>query len=136
MAKPLKPRSQNPLLDRAEHRAKQSKAYHASRGLESKLAKDVGGRRTTGSGNKNEKGDVRLSGVLRIEHKATGNKSFSVTRDMLEKIELAARGCDEIPILVVEFLDSRGNSTGIKVAVTPFQDILDLIDDASSKSDR
>ena len=118
-----------------EHKGKQSKAYHASRGLEKKIAKDVGGRRTTGSGNKLEKCDVRLNGVLRIEHKATGNKSFSVTREMLEKIELAARGCDEIPILVVEFLDERGKSTGIKVAITPFQDILDLIDDASSKSD-
>lgn len=136
MAKPLKPRSQNPLLDRVEHRAKQSKAYHASRGLETKLAKSLGARRTAGSGNKLEKGDVRLNGTLRIEHKATQKASFSVKREMLEKIELAARGCDEIPILVIEFLDERGKTTGIKVAVTPLQDILDLIDDASSKSDR
>lgn len=132
MAKPLKPRPQNPLLDRIEHRGKQSKAYHASSGLEKRVAKKVGGYRTAGSGNKKEKGDVRLRGVLRIEHKATGNKSFSVTREMLEKIELAARGCDEIPILVVEFLDERGKPTGIQVAITPFQDILDLIDVANT----
>lgn len=128
MRKPLKVRSQNPVLERLEHKAKQSKAYHASSGLETEVAKKVGGRRTAGSGNKKEKGDVRLNGVLRIEHKATQNKSFSVTRDMLEKIELAGRGCDEIPILVVEFLDKRGKPTGIQVAITPFQDLLDLLD--------
>ncbi len=132
MRKPLKPRAQNPLLDRVEQRGKQSKAYHASKKLEKAIAHKVGGRRTAGSGNKLEKGDVRLNGVLRIEHKATQKKSFSVTRDMLEKIELAARGCDEIPILVIEFLDERGNSTGTKVACVPFQDVLDLIDVASS----
>lgn len=131
MRKPLKVRSQNPLLDLVEHRGKQSKAYHASKGLEKNLAKTVGGRRTAGSGNKKEKGDVRLNGVMRIEHKATQKKSFSVTKEMLEKIELAARGCDEIPILVVEFLDERGDSTGYKVACVPFQDILDLIDASS-----
>lgn len=131
--KPIKRRPQNPLMDRLEHRGKQSKAYHASSGLEKKLAKAVGGYRTSGSGNKREKGDVRLRGVVRIEHKATQNKSFSVTREMLQKIELAARGCDEIPILVVEFLDERGHSTGIKVALTPFQDILDLLDLSNDK---
>lgn len=130
--RPLKPRSQNPILDRLEQKGKQSKAYHASSGLEKKLAKKVGGYRTSGSGNKLEKGDVRLRGVMRLEHKATQNKSFSVTREMLEKIELAARGCDEIPILVVEFLDERGASTGIQVAITPLRDILDLIDDGNT----
>lgn len=132
MRKPLKPRPQNPLLDRIEHLGKQSKAYHASKGLEKALAEKVGGRRTAGSGNKKEKGDVRLNGVLRIEHKATQKKSFSVTLEMLEKIELAARGCDEIPLLVVEFLDERGVSTGYKIACVPFQDIMDLIDAAST----
>lgn len=132
MRKPLKVRSQNPLLDAVDHKSKQSKAYHASKGLEKEVALQVGGRRTSGSGNKLEKGDVRLNGVMRIEHKATQKKSFSVTVEMLEKIELAARGCDEIPILVVEFLDARGQSTGVKVACVPFQDILDLIDAASA----
>lgn len=132
MAKPLKPRPQNALLDRLDHAAKQSKAYHASSGLEKKLAKKVGGYRTSGSGNKREKGDVRLRGQLRIEHKATQNKSFSVTREMLEKIENAARGCDEIPLLVVEFLDERGKPTGTQVAIVPLQDILDLHDVATA----
>lgn len=130
MPKPLKPRSQNPILDRIERKAKQSKAYHASKGLEQSIAKHVGGRRTAGSGNKLTKGDVRKNGVMRIEHKGTCADSFRVTYSMLEKIELAARGCDELPILVVEFLDERGRSRNMKVAVIPFQDLLDLMDQA------
>lgn len=121
--------SSNPMLDRVSHRGKQSKAYHASSGLEKKMAKRVKGYRTAGSGNKKEKGDVRVRGKLRLEHKATQNKSFSVTRVMLEKIELAARGCDELPILVIDFLDERGNSTGNEIACLPFSDLQDLLDD-------
>lgn len=129
--KPLKPRSQNPLLDRLDEKARQSKAYHASPKLEKKLAKEAKGYRTSGSGNKKEKGDVRRHGVTRIEHKATQKKSFSVTREMLEKIELAGRGCDEIPVLVIEFLDDRGLSVG-KIACLPYKDVMDLLDESSS----
>lgn len=129
--KELKPTRRNPLLDRLDRKATQSKAYHASSGLEKKLAKKVGGYRTSGSGNKKEKGDVRKRGVMRLEHKATQHKSFSVTIDMLEKIELAARGCDEIPIMVIEFLDDRGKTFEKEIALLPLSDLMDLIDDPS-----
>lgn len=128
MPKERKPRSANPILDRLAHKAKQSKAYHASAGLERKLAKRAGGYRTSGSGNKKEKGDVRVRGIARIEHKATQKKSFSVTRTMIDKIEYAGRGCDEIPILAVDFLDERGNTTGNELAIIPLKDLLDLLD--------
>jgi len=132
MAKmPKAPRPQNPLLVRLEHEQKQSKAYRASSGLEKKLAKKVGGYRTAGSGNKLTKGDVRKNGVMRLEHKGTCADSFRVTYSMLEKIELAARGCDELPILVVEFLDERGRSRNMQVAILPFQDLIDLVDQAN-----
>lgn len=129
MRKPLKPRPQNPLLDRIEHLGKQSKAYHASKGLEQNIAKAVGGRRTAGSGNKTTKGDIRKNGVCRIEHKATAKGSFRVTIEMLEKIELAARGCDEIPIIVVDFLDDRGRTFQKEIAILPWSDLKDLLDD-------
>lgn len=119
---------QNPILARLDKKNTQSKAYRASPNLEKKIAKKVGGRRTSGSGNQREKGDVRKNGVTRIEHKATQKKSFSVTREMVQKIELASMGCDEIPMVVVEFLDERGASNGEPLAVVRLQDILDLID--------
>lgn len=126
-------RSQNPVLNRLEQKGKQSHAYHASPGLEKKLAKRAGGYRTAGSGNKKEKSDVRVNGITRIEHKATCNKSFSVTRAMLEKIELSGRGCDEIPILVVDFLQPNGKSVGNEIACIPLKDLLDLIHENSAK---
>ena len=122
-------RTQNPILARLERDGKQSKAYRASPKLEKKLAKRAGGYRTSGSGNQKEKGDVRVKGVTRIEHKGTKNQSFRVTTEMLEKIELAARGCDEIPIMVIDFLDDRGRSFQKEIAVLPFKDLLDLLHD-------
>jgi hypothetical protein len=85
--------------------------------MEKELAKRIGGRVTVGSGNKMEKGDVRLRGMVRIEAKTTKNKSFSVTLEMVEKIENAALSSGELPIIVVEF-----NKDGKKVkelAVVP-----------------
>lgn len=123
------PRVQNPILRRLAQDSKQSPAYHASAGLERKLAGRVNGRRTSGSGNQWQKGDVVKKGVARFEHKATSKQSFRVTTDMLEKLELAARGSDEIPILVVDFLDSRGKTHQREIAVLPLKDLLDLIDD-------
>lgn len=130
MARPPREASrsgQNPILDRLAQKSKQSPAYHASAGLEKKLAKKAGGYRTAGSGNKKEKGDVRVSGVTRIEHKGTQHDSFRVTKDMLEKLELAGRGCDEVPIFVVDFLTKTGKSLGKEIACIPLQDLLDLI---------
>ncbi len=131
MPKERKRLGQNPILDRIDQDGKQSRAYHASPKLEKKTAKRVGGYVTTGSGNKREKGDIRKRGVTRIEHKATQHASFRVTLEMLEKIELAARGCDEIPILVVEFLDDRGHSIEKEIAVLPWSDLLNLLDGTS-----
>jgi hypothetical protein len=124
-------KAQNPILARLERKGKQSKAYHASPKLEKKTAKRLGGYVTTGSGNKREKGDIRKRGVTRIEHKATQANSFRVTKEMLQKIELAAVGCDEVPILVVDFLDERGNSTGEEIACIPFRELVALIDGTS-----
>jgi len=125
--------SQNPALARIEKRSSQSETYHASPGLEKTLAKKAGGYRTAGSGNKHEKGDVRVRGVTRIEHKATKHDSFRVTKEMLDKIELAGRGCDEVPILVVEFVDEQGKPCREPIAVLPLQDILDLLDEGTTK---
>lgn len=134
MDKPERPsRSQNPILARLARDGKQSKAYRASPKLEKNLAKRTKGYRTAGSGNKLEKGDVRVKGVARIEHKGTQAASFRVTKDMLDKIELAGRGCDEIPVFVVDFLNSRGESTGREIACVPLKDLLDMINDRTSK---
>lgn len=89
-----------------------------SRKQEKELAKRTKGRITPGSGNKNIKGDVRVRRVARIEAKTTMHKSFSVTLDMIEKLENAALPSDEIPIIVIEFNDGRGKKLK-EVAIMP-----------------
>lgn len=85
-----------------------SKRY--SKKQESNLAKRFGGRVTAGSGNKLEKGDVRVEGILRIEAKCTKNKSFSVTLDMINKIKEAALSASpsEVPAIQITFLTDTG----------------------------
>lgn len=83
-------------------------AYHRSAAQEKEIASRVGGRLTPRSGAGKEKGDVRLKGMARIEAKTTSRKSFSVTLDMLDKLSNASLPTGEIPIHVIEFLDSEG----------------------------
>lgn len=91
---------------------------------EAELAKRFGGAVVRGSGSGNEKGDVRLRRVCRIEAKTTKNKSFSVTREMVAKIEAAALSSNELPAIIVEFND-KGKKVG-EVAVVPTW-VIDLI---------
>lgn len=71
--------------------------------MEKAAAKRVGGRQTASSGNKwYDKGDVRLKGVTRIECKTTKHASFSVTLEMIDKIEAAVAGAGEVPVIEIE----------------------------------
>lgn len=91
---------------------------------EKAIAKRVGGRQTVGSGNKHEKGDVRIKGISRIEAKTTKNASYSVTAATVAKLEAATFGSGEIPVLEVEL--ELGKS---KFVVMP-QWALDMLLDA------
>ena len=93
-------------------------SYYRAAAHEAETAKRFGGRLTPGSGSKSEKGDVRIKGLARIENKTTQNKSFSITRDMIRKIEDAGMPCGEVPIIVVEFNDGAGGKL-MEVAVMP-----------------
>jgi hypothetical protein len=80
----------------------QSRAHARAPYQERELAKATGGRVTPGSGNKNQKGDVRLKGFVRIECKTTIHASYSVTAATLRKLDDAVVGAGEVPILLVE----------------------------------
>lgn len=77
---------------------------------EAEIAARLGARTVRGSGSGLEKGDVRREGFLRVEAKCTRRKSFSLTRDMINKIVDAAcaRGDVEIPMMHIEFLSPDG----------------------------
>jgi hypothetical protein len=120
------PRHRNPFAERAAKTANLSNSHRRSRKQESSLAKSLGGRVTAGSGNKDVKGDVRVKGVARIEAKTTKNASFSVTREMINKIETAAANSGEVPALVVEFHDGFQKSLQ-SVAIVPMWALESLI---------
>lgn len=104
-----------------------SNSHRRSRTQERELAKRIGGEVTRGSGNgKWQKGDIQLKGVLRIEAKTTKNKSFSVTREMWRKIEEEAMTNDETPIIVIEFIDDKGNPES-SLAVCPVHIIDEIV---------
>jgi hypothetical protein len=84
---------------------------------EKELADRLGGKTTRGSGSGNEKGDVRVPRLIRIEAKTTKHKSFSVTLDTIRKIEDVGLSHGEIPAMVVEFND-KGKKLG-EVAIVP-----------------
>lgn len=83
-------------------------AYRHSKKQETSLASRVKGSKVPGSGSGMQKGDVRVSGVLRIEAKATAAKSFSVTMDMINKIENAAASSSELPVIAIDFISAEG----------------------------
>ncbi len=105
----------NTYVERSERKASQGKAYWRSRKQEKQVAKSLSGRTVAQSGAGKQKGDVRVSGRVLIECKCTEKKSFSITKEMLDKIEMAALNNAEVPAIVVEFLGPPARS----VAVVP-----------------
>lgn len=102
---------------RIPKRLRQSVAYHRSPKQELQLAERTGGKTTPASGSRDVKGDVRIKGIARIEAKTTSNKSFSVTREMIEKLEQHALQAGEVPAIVIEFLEN--GKPVAEVAVIP-----------------
>ncbi len=99
-------------------RLQQSAAYHRAPHMERAVARQVGGETTLASGSQYEKADVRVTGVARLECKATGKGSFSVTRAMLDKLSAAAESAGELPVLLIEFLPTKTHAGG-RVVVCP-----------------
>jgi Holliday junction resolvase len=101
-----KPRKK--LLNASQKRAKKQ---------EKEQAQVLRAQRVVASGSGVEKGDVRKRGLLRLECKTTKHASFSVTREMVRKIEEAALSSGEMPAIVVEFNDN--GKKVMEVAVVP-----------------
>jgi len=96
-----------------------------SRKLETELARDVGGKVQPGSGNKDEKADVRVRGKWRIEHKYTDSASgYRVNVRDLNAVIRHANMAGELPALIMNFrtLDKR------KFAVVPYEVFTQLME--------
>ena len=109
-----------------EKNEKTSVAYRRSKKQEKSLAERGKGRLVPRSGAGPEKGDIKkYRGIVRIEAKTTSRKSFSVTREMIAKLEDAALPHGEIPALVIEFINEQGVPEA-EVAIVPTY-ILDVV---------
>ena len=93
---------------------------------EKTAAKRFGGKLVPRSGAGPVKGDVRVSGVIRLETKTTAKKSFALTHHVLDQIEDAAVSTGEIPAVQVQFIDERGNVTR-SVCIVPDWVLDDLV---------
>lgn len=117
----------NPFLRRRAAKANLTASHRRAPRQEASLAKRVQGAVTPASGARDVKGDVRVRRVVRIEAKTTKNQSFSVTREMVRKIEEAAASGAEMPAIIVEFNDGFGKPV-CEVAIVPTY-VLDWIAD-------
>lgn len=117
-----------PLSKRRKNQAGTQGVSHAHAPMQEKrIANKLGGRTTLASGALAEKGDVRVHGVARIEAKSTVKRSFSITEDMLHKIETAAMASGEVPAIYVDFLTNDGQLRHT-VAVLPSHALDSLLD--------
>lgn len=94
--------------------------------METELARDVRGKRQPGSGNQDEKGDVRVIGDWRLEHKFTDNvKGYHLLTEDLATIVRHANMANEWPAMIINFarLDR-------KFAVVPYEVFLILMEKA------
>jgi hypothetical protein len=93
--------------------------HDRSKVQEKSVASKLGGRTTVGSGNKDEKGDVRVFRFARVECKNTKDSGYRVTAEAVRKIEQAALGCEEIPFMHVELEVGPDGKAGCSFCVVP-----------------
>jgi len=122
----------NPFLNRTAKKAKQSTAFWRSKRQEKELGKRLGATQIVGSGNKLRKGDLSINGIARIEAKTTSSSSFRVTLDMIEILKNASLPSDQIPAIIIEFLNERGKPKA-EIAIIPV-DLLEALISHAAKS--
>jgi hypothetical protein len=108
-------------------KSERRKRIRISRDLEYGVALDIGGKVQPGSGNKDDKADVRVPGKWRIEHKYTDNISgYNMKISDLKALIGYASQAGELPALVTTFR-TAGN---LKFATIPYDVFIRLMEKA------
>lgn len=95
-----------------------------SRQLERDVASDLGGKVQPGSGNKDDKSDIRVVGEWRIEHKYTDSvKSYLLHVADLAAVIRHANMSGEWPALVINF-----RKIGRKFITVPYEVFLEIVE--------
>ena len=107
-----------------QSKAERKRRIKISRKLEQEVAIDTGGKIQPGSGNQDEKGDIRKIGEWRIEHKYTDSlKAFRLTTDILDTIIKHANMADEWPAVVINFRKLKR-----KFTVLPYELFISILE--------
>lgn len=103
-----------------------------SRKQELDIAEKTGGKRHKASGAiAGLKGDARKKGIYRAEGKLCTNKSFSLSREILDKIQSEA-SYPEVPVVVVTFIDKVTLQEKDCWVVIPWKDFEEKIANVTS----
>lgn len=104
-----------------------SAAHSTSAAQERKVSSRFGGKVVPRSGAGVKKGDIQVKGLARLEVKGTTHRSFSVTKGLLQKTDMAALSAGEYPVIVIQFMDAVGRVED-EQAVMRLSDLEDLIE--------
>ena len=122
-----------PLVDKSDHviiiekkemglATDTKKLKKASKKAEQQLAQELGGKVQPASGAMgHSKGDIKIAGKFRIEHKLTQKKSYGLKTEELVKIASECRQ-GEKPVFVVEFQEPQTMKPLSRWAVVPLDD--------------
>jgi hypothetical protein len=105
-----------------------------SQELERKTAQRIKGKTQPGSGNQDHaKGDVRKKGVLRLEHKFTRAKQYTLKREELDKIN-GECSYGEKPVFQIDFLNPSSDRVEDSWVAIPYEDWKDKFDGSGEDS--
>ena len=111
------------------NRARGARQVRISRELERGLARDVEGKVQPGSGNQDDKDDVRVFGEWRFEHKYTDNcKDYKLQASDLLAVVRHAKLSGEWPAFVLNF-----RKLGRKFVTIPYELFLELMERLRAK---
>lgn len=103
-----------------------------SRKLEVGVAKDIGGYTTLGSGNRDEKADIRKIYEWRLEHKYTSSvKGYRLETRQLDTVIRHANMTGERPGLVIDF-----TRLARKFVVMPYETFLEIVEKIRATVDK
>jgi hypothetical protein len=110
--------------ERPDGKFERKRRVKLSRKLEMGVARDIGGYTTAGSGNQDEKADIRKIDEWRIEHKYTSSvMGYRLETKQLDAVIKHANMTGERPALLVDF-----RRLARKFVVIPYETFLEIVE--------
>lgn len=110
--------------ERPDGKQARKRRVKLSRKLETGVAQDIGGHTTAGSGNQDEKADIRKIDEWRIEHKYTKSvMGYRLETKQLDTVIRHANMTGEYPAMVIDF-----RRLARRFVVLPYETFLEIVE--------